>query len=316
MPISRFIVVFNAVFVAASTFGVLAHAQTDAASVPAVEEPLRPLPLKLHLDQRKVALGKRLFLDPRLSRDNSVSCSSCHAFSAGGADARTLSVGAGGRRNSFNTPTVFNSNFNFRQQWEGQARTLEDQLELHIKDPAVFDTGWDQIIDKLSADTALSADMKHIYGSGMQRRNIIEALTTFERSLITPSRFDRYLRGDDDAITLSEKMGYAKFKSYGCVACHQGINVGGNMFQGLGVMRERPGKPDKRMFKVPGLRNVALTAPYFHDGSASTLAQAIDDMFTYQLGRTAPPGDKALIAKFLQSLSAETLPSAQAEVAQ
>lgn len=286
-------------------------------------EPIRPLPEKINLDQQKVRLGKKLFSDVRLSRTNKISCVSCHDFSSGGADARISSLGVDGRNNLVNTPTIFNSALNFRQHWDGRARSLEEQIELSIKDAKVFDTSWGEIIGKLSTDTILINDFKNIYTDGFQRRNIVDALATFERSLITPSRFDRYLRGDENAISEGEKLGYAKFKSYGCIACHQGINVGGNMFQVFGAMRALPEnnlqkntsdfgrfastkrETDKRVFKVPSLRNVALTAPYFHDGSARTLEQAVDIMFKHQLGRTASAGDQALIIKFLQSLTGE-----------
>ena len=144
------------------------------------------------------------------------------------------------------------------------------------------------------------------------------------RSLTTPSRFDRYLRGERQALTADEKAGYARFKSYGCVSCHQGINVGGNMYQKFGAMRDMapgasmaldPGRyevtgreADRHMFRVPGLRNVALTAPYFHNGSVATLDEAVDAMFKYQLGRSAPAGDKELILRFLHTLSGEQIP--------
>jgi len=142
--------------------------------------------------------------------------------------------------------------------------------------------------------------------------------------LLTPSRFDRFLQGQEDAITVEEKAGYGKFKSYGCVACHQGINVGGNMFQKFGAVNDYFGKrggniteadlgrfkitgreTDRHVFKVPSLRNVALTAPYFHDGTATTLEQAVEVMFLHQLGRSAPQEDKRLIVQFLRSLTGE-----------
>jgi cytochrome c peroxidase len=162
-----------------------------------------------------------------------------------------------------------------------------------------------------------------IYGDGLQPRNIQDAIATFERSLVTPSRFDRYLRGDSGAISEQEKRGYELFKSYGCVACHQGVNVGGNMFQTFGVLgnyfKDRGNETeadlgrytvtqnelDRHVFKVPSLRNVALTAPYFHDGTAPTLEAAVDVMFRYQLGREAPAADKTAIIMFLKSLTGE-----------
>jgi cytochrome c peroxidase len=170
----------------------------------------------------------------------------------------------------------------------------------------------------------MAAAFQGVYGGAVQARHIQDALAQFERSLFTPnSRFDKYLRGDVRALASDELHGYQLFKSYGCVACHQGVNVGGNMYQVFGVMGDyfaRRGNlgpadlgrynitgddADKHLFKVPGLRNVVLTAPYFHDGSARTLDEAVDVMFKYQLGRAAPAQDKDLIIKFLYTLTGE-----------
>ena len=155
-----------------------------------------------------------------------------------------------------------------------------------------------------------------------------DALNQYLRSLLTPSRFDRYLRGEADAINADEEAGYAAFKRYGCVACHQGVNVGGNMFARLGVMRELPGlaasgagqgrfmvtgrEEHRQMFRVPSLRNVALTAPYLHDGSVATLEEAVELMFKHQLGRAAPPQDKTQIVQFLHTLTGEAMPPPEA----
>lgn len=291
-----------------------------------LDEPLRPLTVDTHLDARKVELGRRLFIDNRLAKDDSVSCASCHDFSHGGADPRSRSIGVHGEKSGANAPSVFNSGFNFRQLWNGSATSLEDFLDKLIKNPRVFDSSWDEVIGKLAREPALVETFQHTYSDGLTGRNIIDALSTYTRSLVTPSRFDRYLRGDENAITRDELQGYVKFKSYGCVACHQGINVGGNMFQKFGVMgdyfRDRGNVTpadtgrfavtkrdiDKHVFKVPSLRNVELTAPYFHDGSAPTLEAAVEVMFKYQLGRTAPQKDKALIVGFLKTLTGEVQP--------
>ena len=180
------------------------------------------------------------------------------------------------------------------------------------------------MLGKLTQDGALELQMKQSYPDGLKAENIQDAIAVYERSLITPnSRLDRYLRGDKSAVSGDELHGYQLFKQYGCVACHQGVNMGGNMFQKFGVMGDYFGKrgnptdadlgrysvtkieSDKHVFKVPSLRNVALTAPYFHDGSAKTLSEAVDVMFKYQLGRLAPVQDKDLIVKFLHTLSGE-----------
>jgi cytochrome c peroxidase len=177
-------------------------------------------------------------------------------------------------------------------------------------------------VAKVAQDAKYQRDFATAYHDGVTKANIQNAIAAFERTLITPnSRFDRYLRGDPDAISVAEKVGYAKFKQYGCVACHQGVNVGGNMFQKFGVMGDYFAKRgnltdadlgrylvtkdenDKHVFKVPSLRNVALTAPYFHDGSAKTLENAVDIMFRYQLGRVGSKEDKEDIIKFLNTLT-------------
>ncbi|MEO5784553.1 MAG: cytochrome c peroxidase [Casimicrobiaceae bacterium] len=292
-----------------------------------LKEAIRPLPLDLKVDVRKAELGRRIFVEPRLARDTSVSCVSCHDFSRGGADPRPRSLGPGGAVGGANAPTVFNSALNFRQQWSGAVGSMEEFLDRLIKNPKVFDSNWPDVIARLRTDKALVAQFNSTYADGLTDHNIIDATATFVRTLVTPSRFDRYLRGDPNAIDPDERRGYEKFKAYGCVACHQGVNVGGNMFQKFGVMgdyfaqrgnittadfgrfnvtnRER----DKHVFKVPSLRNVELTAPYFHDASAATLEAAVDVMFKYQLGRTAPAEDKALIVKFLKTLTGEHQPT-------
>ena len=192
-----------------------------------------------------------------------------------------------------------------------------------IHNPIEMGSDWSQVLGKLRQDPALTAQAAAAYPQGLTEESIVDAIATFERSLITPAPFDRYLRGDGSAIGLGAARGYELFKDYGCVACHQGVNVGGNMFQVFGVMGDyfaRRGGPtqadlgrfnvtgleaDKHVFKVPSLRNVALTAPYFHDGSARTLEDAVDVMFRYQLGRSAPAEDKALIVEFLHTLTGD-----------
>jgi cytochrome c peroxidase len=295
----------------------------------ALDEPLRPLPQDLKFDPDKVALGARLFQDRRFARDGSVSCASCHDLANGGADARPRSVGAGGAVGAVNAPTVYNSGLNFRQQWSGGASTLEDIVDRVVKSPKVFDTKWEDVLARLGTDAALVEGFRRSYPDGLTAKNVMDSLAVYQRTLITPSRFDRYLRGDADAITADEKSGYDRFKNYGCVACHQGVNVGGNMFQVFGAMDDyfknrgavTPGDlgrfnvtkrdADKHVFKVPSLRNVALTAPYFHDASAASLEEAVEVMFRYQLGRTAPREDKALIVKFLKSLTGEQFAAAK-----
>lgn len=287
-------------------------------------EPLQPIPLQVPLDAAKVALGERLFNDKRLSRDNTVACASCHNLAKGGADGLVTAVGIGGAKGPINTPTVFNSGYQFRQFWDGRAASLEEQAAGPVHNPKEMGSNWADVLVKLGQDKALVAQMQQAYPEGLQATNIQDAIATYERSLFTPNaRIDRYLRGDKAALTSDELRGYQLFKAYGCVACHQGVNVGGNMFQTFGVMGDyfaKRGNPtdadlgrynvtkqasDRHVFKVPSLRNVALTAPYFHDGSAKTLGDAVDVMFKYQLGRSASAQDKDLIVKFLHTLTGE-----------
>jgi len=290
-------------------------------------EPISPIPLDQHLDPKKVELGELLFNDKRLSGDGSIACSSCHQLGMGGADGHQVSTGVGGNPMRVNTPTIFNSSLNFAEDWDGRAETLRQQANMVLHDQTTMATNFPALQDALAHDAKLSAQFLQIYPDGVNTTNLIDALTVFEQSLVTPnSRFDKYLRGDKSALTEDEVTGYTLFKNYGCISCHQGTNVGGNMFQVLGVV----GKPgayfeqrghltkadlgrfnvtgdpeDKFVFKVPSLRNVALTAPYLHDGTATTLEQAVDVMFKYQLGRRADPHDVALIIGFLRTLTGQ-----------
>ena len=287
-------------------------------------EPIRALPDSAGGDPSRIALGRSLFFDTRLSRDGRQSCASCHDLKRGGADHKALSAGFGGKLNQYNTPSVYNSALNFRQSWTGREATLEERLDHIVQGPAEFANSWQAVLATLAADSALAARFRQVYDDELRAAYLKDALAQYLRSLITPSRFDRYLRGDPGAITAEEKAGYAKFKSFGCAACHQGVNVGGNMYQKIGVMRELPGlapagadlgrfqftgrEADRHVFRVPSLRNVALTAPYFHNGSIDTLEEAVDTMFKYQLGRSASAQDKELIVRFLHTLSGERMP--------
>jgi len=296
----------------------------NVAGAAELEEPIKPIPQVAVVDAAKAALGRVLFFDKRFSKDNSVSCVSCHAFDKGGAFPGAKPIGVGGRQHVLNAPSIFNTTFNFKQLWSGGADTVEEVVDQVVKSPLVFGSSWDEVLRKLSADKALEARFKKEYVNGLNAANVRNALGVYTRSLTTPNaRFDKYLRGDQGAITVDEKKGYELFKKYGCIACHQGINVGGNMFQTFGVMGDyfksrgnvtesdygrfnfTKHESDRFMFKVPSLRNVELTAPYFHDGSAATLQEAVGVMFKYQLGRSAPQQDMDEIVKFLGTLTGE-----------
>ena len=289
-----------------------------------VNEPIKPIPLEIKLDQRKVDLGEKLFFDKRVSEDGSIACVACHGYNTGGADRTPLSRGIRGQSGDVNAPSIFNLAFNSRFSWDGRNESLEDQIKKLMVNPKVMGTTWEKLTVRLNAQPDYAESFKVIFGEPANAKNISEAIVAFERSLTTPNaRFDKYLRGDKTAITEDEQRGYQKFKAYGCIACHQGVNVGGNMFQVFGVMgdyfkkrgnitpadlgrfNQTKNEADKHVFRVPSLRNVALTPPYFHDGSAATLDDAVDIMFQYQLGRPAPKGDKELIIKFLRTLTGE-----------
>lgn len=288
-------------------------------------EPIKPIPQTIELNEKKVSLGRLLFSDVRLSKDNSVSCESCHNLSAGGDDGLPVSLGIMGRKGGINSPTVYNSGYNFKQFWNGRAESLFDQVDGPVQAENEMGAIWSGVISRLYEDKHYPDLFRQAFSKEVSRETIKLALAEFEKSLITPnSRFDQYLRGDLKAITSLELQGYENFKRYGCVSCHQGVNVGGNMFQVFGVINnyfeERGGEitdadkgryietgrvEDRHMFKVPSLRMVAHTAPYLHDGSAKTLREAVDVMFRYQLGREAPDADKDAIVAFLKTLAGE-----------
>jgi cytochrome c peroxidase len=292
-----------------------------------VDEPIQPIPLASAQDPARSELGRQLFNDKRLSGNGTVACATCHDMRHGGADGRARSIGLSGKATSVNAPTVLNAALNFRQFWDGRAESLEAQIDQVIRNPDEMGSSWEGVVRKVGQDPVYQKAFAASYKDGITQATIQNAIATYERTLLTPNaRFDKYLRGERDAISATERLGYAKFKQFGCVACHQGATVGGNMFQKFGVIGDpldRRGEPtgadlgrfrvtgapwDKRVFKVPSLRNVALTAPYFHDASATTLEAAVDIMFRYQLGRPASEEDRKAIVQFLGTLTGE-LPS-------
>ncbi|MBX2802664.1 MAG: cytochrome-c peroxidase [Myxococcales bacterium] len=276
-----------------------------------------------------VELGALLFHDRRLSADDSLSCASCHEIAAGGDDGKPRSVGIGGQLGGINAPTVLNSALNIAQFWDGRAKTLEEQIDGPLTATNELGSTWPDVLGKLSKDVALVGRFDAVFVDGMTATNVRRAIATFERSLVTvDSPFDRWLRGDEGALPADALRGYELFKEHGCISCHQGRNVGGNMYQTFGVMGDYfadrgdltdadlgrfavTGRPeDKHRFRVPPLRNVALTAPYFHDGSAATLPDAVRVMARYQLGRRVADEDVTYIVAFLRSLTGE-LPSVE-----
>ncbi len=291
---------------------------------PFVNEPIQPIPLRVEVAAGKVELGEKLFHDARLSANNQISCSSCHNLNLGGTDRKARSHGLDQALTDFNSPTVFNSVFNFAQFWDGRVETLEEQIEETAHSIVEMGSTWKDIISKLNQDAEYPASFQAIYPDGITKNNVKDAIAEFERSLITPNcRFDKYLRGEENAISADEREGYRLFKTYGCINCHQGVGVGGNIFETFGVL----GNPfenrrdqrkadlgrfnvtgeelDRFVFKVPSLRNVAITPPYFHDGSVRQLSEAVMIMSKYQLGRRLTDQEVGLIVKFLGSLTGE-----------
>ena len=277
-----------------------------------------PIPQNVAYNQVKAELGKKLFFDPLLSKDGTLSCSSCHTLPGNGANSSQFSFGINGSENEINTPTVLNSTFNFSHFFNGRAKNLQDQALESIESPYAMQADINEVLTKLQS-TEYKGEFARIYDDGLNKKNLLDAITVFERALTTPnSRFDQYLRGDTTALNKQEKDGYERFVKDGCISCHNGVNIGGNMYQKMGIYvpygqekvlngryditkRER----DKYVYKVPSLRNIELTAPYFHDGSVKTLKEAIVKMYEHQLG--VPNKKKGVedVEAFLKTLTGE-----------
>lgn len=298
------------------------HAAAAQAATPN-DEPLRALPPQPRLDAAKVALGRQLFHDRRLSGDNSIACFNCHDLERGGVDGQPRSIGVGGAVGGINAPSVLMAANNFRQFWDGRAGSLEEQAAGPITNPVEMASTWPQVLAKLGADAEIREAFERLYPEGLTPATVVAAIAEFERSLPRPSRFDRWLGGDERAISNEELSGYRVFKRHGCASCHQGVNIGGNLYQRFGIMANyfatkkeltaadlgrynvTHREEDRYIFKVPSLRNVALTAPYFHDASVASLEDAVRIMGRYQLGVDLPRQDVALIVAFLKSLTSE-----------
>jgi cytochrome c peroxidase len=266
-------------------------------------EPITPIVVNFTLDRRRMTLGEQLFRDQRLSHDNTYSCLSCHDIRTNGASANPRDPTSHGGPLALNTPTIFNVALNFRINWEGNFRSLKQEAEEGLRSPNIMASSVDDVVAKLRADPDVVERFQEAYGRGPDRESLLDAIVTFERSLLTPdSRFDQWLAGDDSAITSEELSGYQLFKSLGCISCHQGVNVGGNLFQRHGIFHPL-GSPEPELVRVPSLRNVATTAPYFHDGSVRTLTEAVKEMGVAQLDRILTREQIDAIVAFLNTLT-------------
>jgi cytochrome c peroxidase len=290
-------------------------------------EPVRPIVGGSETNPLKVELGYALFHDPRLSVDNTISCASCHSLETGGVDNHQYSHGVEERLGGVNAPTVYNAVYNFVQFWDGRAKTLAEQAAGPPLNPVeMASTSFDEIVAKLKNDKEYVKAFKTLYPEqGITEATITDAIEEFERTLVTPnSQFDKWLLGDNEALTAEELRGYELFKANSCATCHVGINLGGESYELMGLRRhyfqergmelteedngrykQTQEERDRHRFKVPGLRNVELTWPYYHDGSRVTMDEAVRDMALYQCDVELADTDVESIVAFLRTLTGE-----------
>lgn len=280
---------------------------------------ITPIPDSIPYNKEKAMLGKQLYMDTTLSADGKVSCNTCHDTKTFGMDNQVFSTGINGVMDTpFNSPTTFNAAFNFVQFWNGRAKDLADQARSPFTNPQEMGLNDEaEVIKIIEQNPDYKAKFNKIYGE-INMDNITDAIAEFEKTLITPNApFDRYQKGDENAISEAAKRGWNAFKTNGCVACHQGQNIGGTMYQKIGIFEPYPNQEnlgryeitkiesDKMVFKVPSLRNVAKTAPYYHDGSIPTLDACVQFMAYYQLGKFLDQQTVEDIVAFLESLTGE-----------
>lgn len=282
-----------------------------------------PLPAAI-IDEKKnaalIALGKKLYLDPKLSVNDTISCNSCHQLNNFGVDSQPTSPGHEGKRGGRNSPTTFNAALHIAQFWDGRAKDVEEQALGPILNPIEMGMPSEAaVVDKLKKIDEYKAMFAEAFKDEkdpIQYKNIGKAIGAFERTLITPSRFDDFLKGDENALNDTEKRGLQKFVHMGCANCHNGVAIGGNSYKKIGLVEEYKTsdegrfavtglETDKKVFKVPSLRNITKTAPYFHDGSVKTLDEAIEEMAEHQLGRKVGPGFIEDVKAFLGALTAK-----------
>ncbi|WP_299878960.1 cytochrome-c peroxidase [uncultured Cocleimonas sp.] len=290
------------------------------AAVAVTQEPITPIQPVKNINLAQVELGKKLYFDPRLSKSGFISCNSCHNLSMGGTDNLKTSIGDHWQQGPINSPTVLNSSLNVAQFWDGRAADLKEQAGGPIANPGEMGFTHELAVDVLKSIPEYVVEFKQVFGTdAINIDEVTQAIAEFEKTLVTPnSRFDQYLLGDKDAINATELAGYTLFKSSGCVACHNGEAVGGNSFQKMGLVEPYKstnaaeglsavtGKDaDRFKFKVPTLRNVEMTYPYFHDGEAKTLTEAVDVMGRLQLGKKYTEEENAQIVAFLKTLTGD-----------
>lgn len=283
-------------------------------------EPVQVISPAKEIHLAKSELGKKLYFDPRLSKSGFISCNSCHNLSMGGTDNLKTSIGHGWAQGPINSPTVLNSSLNIAQFWDGRAADLKEQAGGPIANPGEMAFTHELAISTLKGIPGYVREFELAFGTTeIDIDKVTDAIAEFEKTLVTPnSPFDQWLLGDDDALSEKELAGYQLFKQSGCMACHNGPALGGNSFQKMGLVApyatENPAEgvagltgidADRFKFKVPTLRNIELTYPYFHDGEAETLEEAVDIMGRLQLGRTFKPEETQLIVAYLKSLTGE-----------
>ncbi len=288
-------------------------------------EPVQPLPLTVEADERKVALGDRLFHDKRLSSDDTLACAGCHGLDKGGTDQAQFATGVDEQLGPINSPTVYNSSYNHVQFWDGRAADLFEQADGPVNNPIEMASNWEQVIGKIKDDPYYQEAFAELYEDGMTEKTIRDAIEAFEETLITPnSPFDKYLMGEKEAITDEQRRGYATFVTVGCTSCHMGPALGGLDYQKMGkrgdyfvargtdVLEADQGRfnvtekeEDRHFFKVPILRNIEVTYPYFHDGTAQELSDAIEQMAIYQLNVRLSEAQVAEMEQFLLALTGE-----------
>jgi cytochrome c peroxidase len=278
---------------------------------------LVPIPVDIKVDDRKVHLGEKLFFDKILSKDKTLACASCHNLQHNGAGMTAYTKGIEGQVGDFNVPTVYNAVYNFRQFWDGRAKNLKEQALNPITNAVEMGNSLPVVLHDLKESSIYPPLFKEIYDDGITQANLADVLAEYEKTLITPnSPFDLYLKGDLDALTAKEVEGYRLFKTKGCISCHNGVNIGGNLYNKFGIYKDAESRElgryntthkeqDKYVFKVPSLRNIALTAPYMHDGRAETLKEAVNIMSKYQLGRPMQKDELESIVLFLETLTGE-----------